>query len=98
MAQNLERIWEMGQNPADRPDLLDRMYSQLMKLFLRDLTKTGVMGKANAWVDVFERQMRCLWNCHISLLTADMIPESEVDFWIRAQLPDPNDPEEKEYY
>ena len=97
MAENLERIYEAGQSPSDRPDLLDRMYSQQMKIFLDDLTKKGIMGTAMAWVDVFERQMRCLWHCHLSLLTKGVVPESEIDDWVRAQLPDPDDPEEKEY-
>ena len=104
LAQDLERIYEAGQSPADRPDLLDRMYNQQMKVFMKDLTKNHIMGTAMAWVLVFERQLRNLWHGHVNLLTEGIVPESEIDFWIRAQLPDydpenpDRNPEEREYY
>ena len=104
MANSLERIWAMNQTASDRPDLLDRMYSQQMKIFMKDLTKNNVMGKSMAHLLVFERQLRNLWHGHISLLTEGVIPESEIDFWVRAQIPDYDpknpdyNPEEKEYY
>ena len=46
MANSLERIWAMNQTASDRPDLLDRMYSQQMKIFMKDLTQNNVMGKS----------------------------------------------------
>ena len=104
MAEHLERIQAMGQSPSDRPDLLDRLFNKHMKLFIEDLTKNDIMGKAIAWVIVFERQMRALWHAHISLLTEGVVPESEIDDWVLAQIPDynPDDPDHnsnlKEYY
>ena len=79
MAENLERLWAKNQSPSDRPDLLDRMYSQQMKVFMKDLTKNNIMGITKAWVLVFERQLRKLWHGHISLLTEGVLPESEID-------------------
>ena len=102
MLQDLQRA--EGQTASDRPDLLDRMFNKQLDIFLKDLTKNGIMGKAIAWVDVPERQMRCLWHAHISLLTQGIVPEAEIDNWVLAQIPDYNpdnpdhNPEEKEYY
>ena len=48
--------------------------------------------------------MRALWHAHISLLTTDPVPESEIDHWVQAQIPDydPEHPDvnsgEKDYY
>ena len=102
MLDGLERA--RGQTASDRPDLLDRMFRKQLDLLMKDLTTNGIMGKAIAWVMVPERQMRGLWHGHISLLTQGVVPESEVDNWVMAQIPDydpehpERNPEEKEYY
>ena len=85
-----------GQTASDRPDLLDRMFHKQLDIFLKDLTTNGVLGKAIAWVAVPERQMRCLWHAHISLLTQGIVTESEIDDWVLAQIPD-YDPENPEH-
>ena len=94
MVDSLERM--AGQMASDRPDLLDRMFNKHMKTFFHDLTVNGIMGKARAWVTVFERQMRGLWHAHISLLTNLALSEGEIDDWIQCQIPD--EEEDPEYY
>ena len=83
-----------GQLPANRPDIVDRVFFLQMKEFLHDLYQKQAMGIPLAWVHVFERQMRGLWHCHISLLTKGVVPEGEIDNWVSAMLPDEDsDPE-----
>ena len=74
--------------PNDRPDVMDRVYKLQMQEFHKELETLGVMGEPTAYVDVFEQQMRALWHCHNSLLTKDIVTESEVDDWVSAQIPD----------
>ena len=80
--------WNMFQ-PNDRPDVVDRVYKALMKVFHTDLEEIGVMGEHKAHVNVFEQQMRSLWHCHNSLLVKGIITEGEIDSWISAEIPDP---------
>ena len=79
--------WHMFQ-PNDRPDVIDRVYKEQMKIFHADLEQVGVMGEPQAYVNVYEQQMRSLWHCHNSLLTKEPVTESELDSWVSAQIPD----------
>ena len=82
-----------GQHPADRPDIVARIF-RLKVLKLMEMLKCEmVFGKVQAWLYSIEWQKRGLPHCHILLwLVAEhRITPDKTDDVIGAEIPDYND-------
>ena len=80
-----------GQSPADRPDLIARVFNLKLKI-LMDCLKKGLLGESVAYCSTIEFQKRGLPHCHILFITSiedsPRTPEV-IDEVISAELPDP---------
>lgn len=92
---------ESGDNTADRPDIICRIFEDKVHEIRKDLEDRGVLGKCIAHVEAREFQKRGMPHFH-KLLTLDPKLKSEtgdfVDQYITAEipeLPDVNDHSEK---
>jgi hypothetical protein len=82
---------EPGQQPNERPDILNRVFRIKLNSLLQDL-KQSLLGKPRAMIFVIEFQKRGLAHAHILVIvdTADKPRCSEdVDMVISAEIPDP---------
>uniref|UniRef100_A0A914Z3L6 Helitron helicase-like domain-containing protein n=1 Tax=Panagrolaimus superbus TaxID=310955 RepID=A0A914Z3L6_9BILA len=87
----LENLLE-GQTPADRPDLVARVFKQKKDYLINLISKEGYFGKCKAHVYTIEFQKRGLPHAHILVtLEADykMRTAEVINRYISAQLPDP---------
>lgn len=84
-----------GQAPADRPDIVARVFKQKLRHFMEEITKRKIFGRTSAHLHVVEFQKRGLPHAHILVIlhqddrlhTAD-----DVDRVSCAELPpDPDD-------
>lgn len=85
----LESIFP-NQTPADRPDIVARVFALKLKCFLEDLTKRGIFGRCVAHIHVIEFQKRGLPHAHILIiLHNDSRPRvaADVDEIVCAELP-----------
>jgi len=64
-----------GQNPADCPDLVSRVFHLKKNHLLKGIVKDGVLGRVRAHVYVIEWQKRGLPHMHLLLWLA---PESKL--------------------
>jgi hypothetical protein len=79
-----------GQTPADRPDLVTRVFRLKLQALLDDLIKHGILGRVVAHIHVVEWQKRGLPHAHILLiLHPDHKPRTpaEIDSIVSAELP-----------
>uniref|UniRef100_A0A914YYL5 ATP-dependent DNA helicase n=1 Tax=Panagrolaimus superbus TaxID=310955 RepID=A0A914YYL5_9BILA len=87
----LENLLE-GQTPADRPDLVARVFKQKKDYLINLISKEGYFGKCKAYVYTIEFQKRGLPHAHI-LVTLEgdykMRTAEVINRYISAQLPDP---------
>jgi hypothetical protein len=80
-----------GQQPNDRPDLIDRVFRLKLESILKDLMKEQVMGRVVGKIHVIEFQKRGLPHAHILVILA---PEdkprcpADYDCIVCAELPD----------
>ena len=80
-----------GQIPADRPDIVARVFHLKLKELMNMLTHQQVMGRVVAYVYVIEHQKRGLPHSHILLILApEDKPRSTDDYdrFVCAELPD----------
>ena len=81
-----------GEDAANRPDLVARVFRQKLRKLLHDLTSKHVLGRARAYTYVVEFQKRGLPHAHILLI---LCPEhkprtpDDVDRRVCAERPDP---------
>ena len=82
----------INQTPADRPDLITRVFKQKLQMLLHDITQNNVFGKTIAYVYVIEFQKRGLPHSHILLIlqpnSKPLTPDHFDDF-VSAEIPDP---------
>jgi Helitron helicase-like domain at N-terminus len=81
-----------GQKPADRPDLIARIFRLRLKQFIKDISTKAWLGKVIAKVYVIEFQKRGLPHAHILFwLNDEDKPRDpdDIDCVISAQIPDP---------
>ena len=82
-----------GQQPPDRPDIMNRIFNEVVRSLLEDL-KNGCFGPLKARLHTIEGQFRGLKHAHILALLAITLTVDDIDFIISAQIPDRNeDPE-----
>ena len=82
-----------GQNPADRPDVVNRVFQKMLTELVSDIN-CGCFGTMKARVHTVEGQFRCLKHAHLLLKLMESINPDDVDKVIQAQLPDKElDPE-----
>jgi hypothetical protein len=87
-----------GQEPQDLPHLIARVFKQKLNHLIDDIRKGQIFGVVLAIVYVVEFQKRGLPHAHILLIldNNNKIREVEaIDKLISAELPDPNDVEQK---
>jgi hypothetical protein len=80
-----------GQAPADRPDLVARVFNLKLKELMEDLTVDEVLGQVLAHTYVIEYQKRGLPHAHILLLMAPgdvPMTAAQIDACVSAELPD----------
>ncbi len=81
-----------GQNAADRPDLVARVFRMKQKALLQEIAKNGIFGRTVAHIHTIEFQKRGLPHMHL-LIFLDrrdkMLDPAAVDSCIRAEWPDP---------
>jgi hypothetical protein len=86
-----------GETPNDRPDVVVKVFKVKVDVFLKDLTKHCIMGKAVGWCYVIEFQKRGLPHAHILLILDDadrIYSTRDVDATCCAEIPDKDaDPE-----
>ena len=81
-----------GQTPADRPDLVTRVFRAKMAQMLDDIHTHGVMGKTVARVWVIEFQKRGLPHMHMIIFfhpDSKLRTPEDIDSLISAEFPDP---------
>lgn len=79
-----------GQQPNDRPDIVDRVFRLKLEQLLEDITKIGVFGECAAHVYVVEFQKRGLPHAHLlTILNGAAKPHTVQDFdeCVCAELP-----------
>jgi hypothetical protein len=82
-----------GQQPQDRPDIMNRIFNEVVRSLLGDLKK-GCFGPLKARLHTIEGQFRGLKHAHILVLLAIKLTVEDIDFIIQAQIPDKtSDPE-----
>ncbi len=82
-----------GQEPADRPDLVVRVFNQKVKFLLNIITKKAFFGVCTGWVYTIEFQKRGLPHIHLLITLASeykLRNSDTIDKYISAELPDPN--------
>ena len=80
-----------GQTPADRPDLVARVFNMKLSELMEDLVKEEVLGEVVAYTYVIEYQKRGLPHAHILLLMAPgdvPVTAEQIDACVSALLPD----------
>ena len=82
-----ENLFE-GQQPFNRPDVVNRVFHRMLNLLLEDLKK-GAMGPIKAHLHTIEGQFRCLKHAHILLLLTITVTVDDIDSLISAQIPNP---------
>jgi hypothetical protein len=85
---------EPGQSPIDRPDLVARVFNLKKKKLLEDIIEGEKFGKTIAHCYVIEFQKRGLPHMHLLVTLAKeakMWTGEEVDRFISAELPDPEE-------
>jgi hypothetical protein len=83
---------EGGQQPTDRPDIIDRVFKIKLDAHLSDI-QAGILGGPNAVIYVIEFQKRGLPHAHILvILVPDDKPRTaeDIDALISAEIPDPD--------
>ncbi|XP_024319294.1 uncharacterized protein LOC100839430 [Brachypodium distachyon] len=80
-----------GQQPSDRPDIVDRVFKMKLNHLMDDIKKKKFFGPINAVVYTIEFQKRGLPHVHIILWLASEEPldAEKIDLYISAQLPGP---------
>ena len=82
-----------GQQPHDRPDIMNRIFNEVLRCLLDDL-KNGCFGPLKARLHTIEGQFRCLKHAHILALLTITLTVEDIDCIIQAQIPDKEeDPE-----
>jgi hypothetical protein len=90
-----------NQQPQDLPHLIARVFKQKLNHLIDDIRKGQIFGAVLALVYVVEFQKRGLPHAHILLILDknDKIREiEEIDKLISAELPDPNDVQQKRLF
>ena len=85
-----------GQDPHDRPDIVDRVFRLKVQKLLQMLKSEMVFGKPQAWLYSIECQKRGLPHCHLLLwlIAEHRITPDKIDDVICAEIPNPTvDPE-----
>ncbi|KAL6742313.1 hypothetical protein Aduo_015474 [Ancylostoma duodenale] len=84
----------MAIDSSDRPDLVERVFHQELKVLHVYLLRKHVLGRVAAYVAVVEWQKRGLPHCHMLLImTTDAKPRNpeQVDAAVQAHLPNPDE-------
>jgi hypothetical protein len=88
-----------GEQAADRPDLMARVFKMKLEILLKELLDDKILGNVQAWTYVVEFQKRGLPHVHMLLImTPDSKPRTpeDIDTRIVAELPDSSSPEQAE--
>eukprot|EP00798_Chlamydomonas_sp_ICE-L_P027610 gene27610-7247_t len=91
--QEIQEALLPGQKPADRPDIVSRVFRLKLDALLDDLVKKGVLGRVIGHIHVVEFQKRGLPHAHILLILAvedKLRCCTDYDQVITTHLPDPN--------
>jgi hypothetical protein len=83
-----------GQQAADRPDLISRVFRLKKQQMLDDIFKHGIFGKCVARVWTIEYQKRGLPHLHLLIFLdhSDFLDPEVIDKIVCAELPDLSDP------
>ena len=76
-----------GQKPHDRPDIMNRIFNEVVKSLIGDL-KNGCFGPLKARLHTIEGQFRGLKHAHILVLLSIKLTVEDIDSIIQAQIPD----------
>lgn len=79
-----------NQVPADRHDIVARVFRQKLSILMDVLTKQGIFGPSRCHMYSIEWQKRGLPHAHILLWLQDHISPGEIDDVISAELPSPS--------
>ncbi|XP_076029108.1 uncharacterized protein LOC143017956 [Oratosquilla oratoria] len=81
-----------GQNPADRHDIVARVFKQKLNKMMDVLVKkkSGIFGKVKAYIYTVEWQKRGLPHAHILLWLEQIIHADKTDLITSAEIPDPS--------
>ena len=82
----MENLFE-GQQPFNRPDIVNRVFQRMLGLLLDDIKK-GALGHLKAFLYTIEGQFRGLKHAHILLLLTIILTVDDIDKIISAQIPD----------
>ncbi|GBM76824.1 hypothetical protein AVEN_182486-1 [Araneus ventricosus] len=77
-----------GQSPADRHDLIARVFRQKLIKLIHIITKSCIYGDVNCWMYSIEWQKRDFPRAHILIRLKEKIRRADVHNFIRAEIPD----------
>ena len=86
----ITRALDPGQQPSDRPDILDRVFKLKLEQLLAELYKDGIFGRVIAHLYVIEFQKRGLPHAHILVVLHEsdrLKTVDDIDACVSAELP-----------
>ena len=81
-----------GQAPADRPDIIARVFRQKLRQFVHAITVDHIFGVPAAWLWVVEFQKRGLPHVHALIILREQDKprtEADIDHIVSAEIPCP---------
>jgi hypothetical protein len=81
-----------GQTSYDRPDLISRVFHMKVHSIIKEISGTGIFGRAVAHVYTIEFQKRGLPHMHLLIFLSSpdkLLTPDDIDSAIRARWPDP---------
>ncbi|XP_031634678.1 uncharacterized protein LOC116347980 [Contarinia nasturtii] len=80
-----------GQSPADRHDIIVRVFKQKLTKLMDVIIKCKIFGEVTCWMYTIEWQKRGLPHAHILIWLKNQLSPIQIDDIISAEIPDPKE-------
>lgn len=87
--KDINELLLIGQSPADRHDIIARVFKQKLTNLMNVITKNSIFGEVRCWMYSIEWQKRGLPHAHLLVWLKDKLRPTQIDDIISAELPDP---------
>ena len=85
---DVEKLLLPGQSPAERPDIVARVFKQKLRCLMKFIVEHQVFGETRCWMYSVEWQKRGLPHAHILIWLIEKITPDKIDQIISAEIPD----------